>query len=109
VDRFGRLVADQASGGKKEGKAEYLGKQKRSEFAQEMEAVCQTLPVGVDPLFPRGGKRWWYFDATNHLPVLLVTQDHEQREVEYYRHEQLQYPARLGDDDFNPDRLWKKK
>jgi hypothetical protein len=29
-------------------------------------------------------------------------------EVEYYCHDNILGPAHLEDDDFNPDRLWKK-
>jgi hypothetical protein len=39
---------------------------------------------------------------------LLVTRDDRGQEVEYYHYDRLQFPVRLDDADFNPDRLWKK-
>jgi hypothetical protein len=45
-------------------------------------------------------------DPVSHLPVLMSTRDQRGHEVEYYCYDNLQYPLRLGDDDFNPDRLF---
>ena len=63
-------------------------------------------PAGSDALLAKGGQRWWFFDATSGLPVLRITHD-ATGEVEYYCHDHIQV-IRLDDDDFNPDRLWRK-
>jgi hypothetical protein len=41
-----------------------------------------------------------------HFPVLVVTQDDEGNEVEYYGYDNFLFPARQRDDDFDPDKLW---
>lgn len=107
IARFGKLVTAIEKGEGREGSARYLGKLKRPEFTDQVEGVVQVLPAKYDPLLPGGGQRYWYFDATNGLPALIVTIDHQGREVEYYCHDLVQGPVNLDDDDFNPHRLWK--
>ena len=67
-----------------------------------------TVPPQSDPLLAGSGRRWWHFDATHGLPVLIITHDETGREVEYYCNDRIQAPVRFDDDDFNPDKLWKK-
>ena len=105
--RFGRLVAALDKGDSREGTARYLGKVKRPEFEELVEGVAQTLPPKYDGMFPAGGQRFWYFDATSGLPVLITTFDEKGRELEYYCHDRFQVPANLDDDDFNPNKMWK--
>ena len=107
IERYGNMVTGIEEGSAREGTAKYLGKVKRPEFETPVEAVLQTLPANADTGLPKGGERWWYFDATSGLPVLIVAND-PNGEVEYYCHDHLQWPVQLDDDDFNPDRLWKK-
>jgi len=107
IERFGSIVADIEKGNTRDGTAKYLGKIKRPEFEAPVETVHQTLPAGSDTGLPKGGERWWCFDATTSLPVLIVAHDPD-GEVEYYCHDHIQWPVRLDDDDFNPDRLWKR-
>jgi hypothetical protein len=108
IARFGRLTTAIEKGDAREGAAKLLGKVKRPEFEEPLDGVLQTLPVNFESLFPGGGQRHWYFDAANGLPVLIVTFDHQGKEVEYYCHDRIQAPANLDDDDFNPYRLWKE-
>jgi hypothetical protein len=108
IRRFGELVEAAEKGDRRAGTFKYLGRVKRPEFDQAVEGVEQLVPPESDPRLPKGGRRWWYFDAASGLPVLIVTNDETGREVEYYCHDRIQCPARLDDDDFNPDRLWKK-
>ncbi len=109
VDRFTALVEAQEKGDRRPGTLTYLGPQKRAEFEGPLEGVEQTVPAGAEKELPRGGRRWWLFDpASRNLPVLIVTQDERGQEVEYYRHD-LFFFHKLGDDDFNPDRLWGKR
>ena len=108
IERFGVIVSAAEKADTSEGTAKYLGQVKRPEFDAPVEAVHQVLPPKSDPSLPRGGQRWWYFDATTALPVLLIAHDPD-GEVEYYCHEHIQGPIRLDDDDFNPDRVWRKR
>jgi len=107
IESYGRLIAAVEKGDGSLGSAKYLGRVKRPEFDAEVEAVHQVLPAKSDPNMPRGGQRWWYFDATSGLPVLIIAHDPD-GEVEYYCHDNIQINVRLDDDDFNPDRLWRK-
>lgn len=106
IGRFGKLVSALEAGDTREGTAKCLGKVKRPEFDAAVEGVEMTLPTS--PLFPKGGRRLIYFDAENGLPVLIISYDDQNREVEYYCHERIQSPVNLDDDDFNPSKLWKK-
>jgi Protein of unknown function (DUF1571) len=108
IDRFGKLIAAAEQGDPRQSTLKYLGRVKRPEFEGELDAVLQTVPPQCESLLPVGGRRWWFFDPASSLPVLLVTHDDTSREVEYYCHDHIQFPVRLDDDDFNPDRLWKK-
>ena len=109
IERYGQIVANIEKGDPRDGTMKYLGRVKRAEFDAEVEAVHQqSIPPKTDRLLPKGGQRWWHFDATSGLPVLVITHDPE-GEVEYYCHDHIQWPVRLDDDDFNPDRLWRKE
>lgn len=107
IDRFGKIVTAVEKGDTNEGSLKYLGKMKRPEFEAEVEAAHQVLPAKCDPNLPKGGQRWFYFDATHGWPVLVIANDPD-GEVEYYCHDHIQWPVRLDDDDFNPERLWRK-
>ena len=108
IERFGKLVAALDRSDPRAGSAKYLGQFKRKEFEQKVEVVLQTLAPGWEPQLPQGGQRLWCFDPEHGLPVLIVTHDEANREVEYYCHERFEFPGRLSDDDFHPDKLWQK-
>jgi hypothetical protein len=107
IENFGKLVAAVEKGDNRLGTAKYLGLVQRSEFEAKVHAVHQVLPKGSDPLLPKGGQRWWFFDAGNGLPALIITHDLN-GEVEYYCNDYVQSPVRLDDTDFDPKRLWGK-
>jgi hypothetical protein len=110
VEHFGRLVDAADHGDPRTGQLAYLGLQSRPEFPAPLEAVQQIIPPGAESVLPHGGRRWWFFAADSHLPVLLLTHDEKDHEVEYYCYDSLQVPsAPFTDDDFNPDRLWPKR
>jgi hypothetical protein len=110
VQHFGRLVDAAERGELRTGLLTYLGPQARPEFPAPLETVLQTIPPGTENELPRGGRRWWFFAADSHLPVLLMTHDNKDREVEYYCYDSLQVPSvPFTDEDFNPDRLWPKR
>jgi hypothetical protein len=108
IRKFGALVEAAEKGDTRPGTLKYLGRVKRPEFEEAVEGVEQTVPPQSDPLLPGGGRRWWYFETARGLPALIVTHDETGREVEYYCHDRIQAPVRLDEDDFNPDKLWKK-
>jgi hypothetical protein len=105
IDAFGNCLAALERGDGRLGTLKYLGAVQRPEFDTAGEAVEQTIPAGAEPQLPRGGQRLWFFDPGHHLPVLVRTVDESGREVEYYCYERFQYPVKLDDDDFNPERL----
>lgn len=106
IERFGTMVDAAEKGLSSEGTVRYAGKTKRPEFEHELLVVQQVLGPGIDPNLRRGGVRWWYFDPVIDLPVLIITLDENNREVEFYCHDRIQFVPRLPDDDFNPDKLW---
>jgi hypothetical protein len=109
VHQFGDVVEANAENDKHLGTLKYLSTVQRPEFDSPVEGVAQILSPGNDPRFPAGGKRLWYFDTHYHLPVLLISYDERDREVEYYCHDRILFPTALDDDDFNPDKLWGKR
>jgi hypothetical protein len=106
IERFGRLVGALEKGDPSEGSATLLGELKRPELENKVIGVEQRIPPKSDPNLPRGGVRHWFFDPANGLPVLVITHDEADREVEFYCHDRFLIPANLTDDDFNPDLLW---
>jgi hypothetical protein len=109
IEKFGRALDAQERGEKKFGPLTYIGSSKRPEFDTPLETVDHLIPPGVEMQLPRGGRRWVFFDPVSHLPVLMITHDDKDHEVEYYCYDRLQYPVKLDDFDFDPDRLWPAK
>jgi hypothetical protein len=109
VDQFGELVAAASRHDPRLGTIKYLGVLNRPEFDTPVEGVIQMLVPGNDPLLPGGGRHLWFFDTKSHLPVLLISHDERQQEVEYYCHDRIMFPVGLVDDDFDPDKLWGKQ
>ena len=108
IDQFGRMVtsAEKTDPAPRDGGV--------SRFA-EATGVRQTSGgrrAGHSPRAekenPGGGRRWWFFDSTWHLPMLVMTQDERGKEVEYYCHNHLLTPVKLDDSSFAPDLLWGK-
>jgi hypothetical protein len=114
IDRFGRIVADQESGGQTYGTLKYGGQKNRPESIVPMEYVVQQLPPGAEKLLPKGGIRHWYFNADPkaqefELPVLIITWDESNREVEYYCYDRLQINLNMKAAEFDPLVAFKKK
>jgi Protein of unknown function (DUF1571) len=108
VEKFSRLVASERNDGNP-GILRYIGAIRRPEFEQPQEAVEQRIPPGSEPGFKNGGLRLWLFDTANSLPVLATAKDDAGKEIEYYCYDRVQYPARLSDNDFNPELIWRVK
>lgn len=109
VERFGKVLDAMEAGDHRRGTMKYLGPLKRPEFEQPFEAAEQAIPPDCEPQLAKGGSRLWLFDPESSLPLLLITLDHTNHEVEYYCYDRLQFPVRLDDDDFNPDKLWRHR
>jgi hypothetical protein len=103
VGKYAQLAAANMA---RPGLLRYVGPISRPELPQSLEAVEQQILSGTEPLLPHGGKRLWMFDGSNHLPVLVSTQDAEGHEVEHYCYDRIQFGLPLDDADFNPDVLW---
>ncbi|HEV3260430.1 MAG TPA: DUF1571 domain-containing protein [Gemmataceae bacterium] len=106
INSFGTVLDSMERGERKYGTLRYLGPVKRPEYQAPMEAVEHLIPAGAEAPLPRGGRRWWLFDPASHLPVVIITQDDKGHQVEYYCYDQVQENVPLGDDDFNPAKLW---
>jgi hypothetical protein len=111
IESFGRLLttALPAVPGNPAPMLRYLGPLKRPEFEMPGDAVEQTIPPGLEPQLPQGGRRLWVFDPHTKFPLLIVTHNELGHEVEYYCYDRLQFPVRLDDADFNPEKLWTAK
>jgi hypothetical protein len=109
IDSFGKLVDATERGDNRLGTLRYLGTLQRAEFTTPCEAAEQIIPPGAEPQLPRGGRRLWAFESTSGLPTLVIAQNELGQEVEYYCYDRFEFPVRLDDDDFNPDKLWPRK
>ena len=108
IERLVHLLDAIDHGDTRRGSLLELGIQQRPDYTGPLLVIEHTFPPGYDLTMPRGGKRYYGFDAENHLPVLVTARDDKGQEVEYYRYDRLQYPVRLDNDDFDPDKLWGK-
>jgi len=108
IERFAQLVDAQERGDPRASAIKYLGPIKRKEFESHVEAALQTILPGAEAQLPKGGQRLWFFDAEHGLPVLIVTHDDADREMEYYCHDRFEFPGRFSDSEFDPDQRWQK-
>jgi hypothetical protein len=109
--KFGRLIEATASG-RRPGGVRSLGPVKRDEYPYPLDGIEAQLQPGDDPLLPKGGRKLAFFDMKPEspgygVPVIVVTHDADNREVEYYCFDRIRMPANLSDDDFHPKRLGK--
>jgi hypothetical protein len=109
IEKFGSLVELAARAPGRQSTLACLGMINRPELERGGEGVAQTILPGAEAQLPRGGKRLWVFDPQTKFPTLLITQDETGHEVEYYCYDRFEFPVRLDDDDFNPDRLWTRR
>jgi hypothetical protein len=106
VERLGGLLRALEHGDRTGGTLTGLGAVARPEFPRPLQMVEHLIPAGAEPALPRGGRRLYGFDPESALPVLVQTHDDRGQEVEYYLYDRLQYPVKLDNDDFDPDKLW---
>jgi hypothetical protein len=107
IEHFGQMLARRDKDGTCP--LRYAGTQKRPEYAAPLEVVEQTIPSRSEDALPGGGRRFFYFDPANGLPVLIIAKDRADHEVEYYCYDRIEYPVKLDDGDFDPDKLWGKR
>jgi hypothetical protein len=106
---------EQAEAGKRAADTiRYVGPVDRKEYKTKPIAVEVTLTADDDKFLPKGGKRVYHFDADPKspafgLPVLVISLDHENKEVEYYCFTDFKLVGELTDADFDHTKLGKKK
>ncbi len=113
IEALGEALREQRQGSYRYGRIHYLGRQARPESATPLECLLQEIPPGLEKYLPRGGKRFFYLATDARLPefalpVLVITLDENEREVEYYGFDRFSINIGLRDEDFDPDRLWQK-
>ncbi len=106
---------DQAEAGKRPADSvRYLGQVDRKEYKGKLHLVEVVLNTDDDKFLPKGGKRQYHFDAdpkspAHDLPVLVISLDHEGKEVEYYCFTDFKLVGQLTDADFDHTKVGKKK
>jgi hypothetical protein len=108
IDRFGKVVEAVGRKSQNVGSLKYLGAVKRPEFEAPLDAVMQVILPGTDQELLKGGQRFWYFDKSLRFPVLVIAQDTQGQEVEYYCFDRFLFPGRLEDEEFNPSNLGRR-
>jgi hypothetical protein len=108
ISRLAALQTAVTRGDGRQGSLTVLGPARRDEFDRPVQALQHTLPAGLDPSLPKGGKRTYFFDPETSLPMLICTVDERGGDVEYYRYCWLQPSVKLDDADFDPEQLWGK-
>jgi hypothetical protein len=111
---LGGYLDDVDAGKREAGTIKALGSVTRKEFKSPVTGVEVILGSSDDTLLPKGGKRTYYFDAdekspSRHLPVLVITTDAKDEEVEYYLFSDFTLPAKLTDAEFDPASVGKRK
>ncbi|MCU0702824.1 MAG: DUF1571 domain-containing protein [Fimbriiglobus sp.] len=91
-----------------------LGPVERKEYKAKLNVVEVTLTADDDKFLPKGGKRVYHFDAdpkssSYGLPVLVISLDHDGKEVEYYCFTDFKLVGELTDADFDHTKVGKKK
>jgi hypothetical protein len=109
-----KFVQDATDGKRSADTIKSLGAVEWKEFTKPVDGVEVTLKPGDDSLLPKGGKRLYYFDAdpkspSYRLPVLIITYEPNDVEVEYYLFTDFKLPANLTDADFSPEKLGRKR
>jgi hypothetical protein len=114
IERIGELIAAQEKGDLRSGRLAYFGPQSRPDYSTpeggpaSLEGIEHTIPPGGDVGLAKGGRRQYFFDPSNGLPVLVVTHDDRGQEVEHYSFDRFLFNVKLDNDDFDPDKLWRK-
>lgn len=108
ITALGKAIEGQSRRDTRFGTVKYHPAQARKDVPMPSEALEHFIPAGLESDLPRGGRRFVSFDPETNLPILIVTYDEKNEEVEYYRYDRFQFPVRLDSNDFNPEVLWAK-
>ncbi|MGL4465819.1 MAG: DUF1571 domain-containing protein [Planctomycetia bacterium] len=84
----------------------YRGTTRRPEYDEPLVHLVQDVPPKADAALPAGAVRDWYFEADTARLALMVTKDRKGQQIEYFCMDRFVADPTLGDDDFDPDRLW---
>lgn len=106
IDKIGAVLTAQKRGDQQSGSLSAIGPERRQEFNRAVRGIEHKVPPGGDPALPFGGRRTYWLDPATSLPTLIVTEDSEGHQVEYYHYDRLELSVRLDDEDFDPDHLW---
>jgi hypothetical protein len=112
IARLGGWIAKVESGKIPAENLTYLGEVKRKESLYPLLGVQLRLRPNDDPLMPHGGTRQWFFDPktespSHTFPVLITASEPNEREVEYYLFEKMDFTVKFSDANFDPARLGK--
>jgi hypothetical protein len=112
IARLGGWIAKVEAGKIPAENLTYLGEVKRMEFPYPLLGVQLKLRPNDDPLMPHGGTRQWFFDPktespSHAFPVLITATEPNEREVEYYLFEKMNFTVTFSDANFDPARLGK--
>ena len=108
ITALGKAIDAQSRRDSRFGTVKYHPAQVRKDIPVPTEALEHFIPAGLESDLPKGGRRFVSFDPETYLPMLIVTYDERNEEVEYYRYDRFQNPVHLDNKDFNPDILWAK-
>lgn len=84
----------------------YKGLVTRPEHTDKLQHVEQTIAKGADPLFPNGGIRHWFFDPSTGHMIVMEAFDKDGEKMEYYHFDRYFENDLIGDENFDPKRLW---
>jgi len=108
IERFGALLGAAELAAQPTETLQYLGVRRQADYDRPLDAVFQNIAPGDEPGLPDGGQRLWYFDLILRFPVLVITRNSRGQEVESYRYDEFTFPPQLSDDDFDPEKLWRR-
>ncbi len=114
IEEFGKRLTEHEQANGTGGFLRYAGRVERPESEAALECVEQSIPPGAERHLPRGGRRFWFFnqDSRTHeyqLPMLIITEDETGREVEYYCFDRMNTNVGLSTEEFDPERLWRRR
>jgi hypothetical protein len=113
INHLGSILKLIESNPKQADRLKYLGSVKRPEYPYHLDGIEETIPANAEKGLPKGGKRLTFWDptakaASEGLPVIVITYDEKQREVEYYCFDRFLHPVQLDDRDFDASKMGRR-
>lgn len=106
VARLSKTIALQMTGDESRGTVRFVGTSRRADLDRPAYRLTQTIPAGIDPYFPKGASREWYFDPKTGQLLLMTGRDSNGDFLEYYRYDRFISNNSLQANDFDPRVLW---